>query len=229
MGERQTERAERVLERLGVRLGADGLAGVDVGRRVVYSTLPGRIEPAEGRGSLGDEWTTDLSGTDGVAYDVPTFGVTVHVFDAGVVACADASDRDVAAAAITATVTELAATPVEPSTELDLREISLTAPPGQEWETARLDAVVAGESGGADDGESPARDRAPAADGDGESTAGVTPSPCAGCGRVPDGWERHCPRCGEDLEPDVCDDCGESLGDWMLYCPGCGAETAGPP
>ena len=228
MTEGPTERAERVLEALGVRLGPEGLAGVDVGQRLVYGVVPDWVDVQEGQTALDEEWTTDLSGGDAVTYDVPTFGVTVHVFESGVVACTDSSDRDIAAAAITATVTELASTPVEPSADLDIQEVSLTAGSGEEWRPERLGEVVAREVDGADEGGTVGQT---GADDDTErrSPPGVTPSPCAGCGRVPDGWERYCPRCGTALKPDSCDACDAPLAAWMLYCPACGRDATGPP
>lgn len=223
MAEVRAERAAAVFERLGVRLGPEGLTGVDVGQRVIYGRVPDGVDVDAIRSSLGDEWTTEI-GERGVVYDVPTFGVTVHLFDSGVVACVDSADRDLAAAAITAAVTELAATPVEPSAELDLREVSLTAAPNEEWESAYLERVGRRDAGTAD-GET---DTDADADDEPIPTSGVTPSPCSGCGRVPDGWERYCPRCGTDLKPGVCDGCGEPLASWMLYCPACGGDATGP-
>jgi hypothetical protein len=231
MTETRAERAERVLKRLGVRLGSEGLVGVDVGRQLVYGVVPEGVEVGEEWAALDDEWTTDLREGDAVAYDVPTFGVTVHVFESGVVACADDADSDLAAAAVTATVTELASTPVEPSTELDIQEVSLTAGPGQEWQPAHLGGLLASEADGTGDGVSKeGTDANTVTDGDPDarSTSGVTPSPCSGCGRVPDGWERYCPRCGTDLKPETCGACGAALAPWMLYCPACGRDVAGP-
>jgi hypothetical protein len=253
MTETRTARAERVLERLDLRLGGGGLP-VDAGHTLVYAAVGDWLTDGDVVGTLGVEQSTEPAGFPGVVYDVPTFGVTVLVFDAGVLACPDAADPDVAGAAIRATVTKLAGTPVESAAAVDVRTVSLTAGPDGAWEaavdggldeddapgeTAGEEAGVPGRERGADDAGDVGSDGGEDAVGDEEADAtdppdggattgvGVTPPPCAGCGRVPDGWERHCPRCGTDLKPETCAACGSALARWMLYCPACGADATG--
>lgn len=227
MAETRTDRAERALDRLDLQLGTGtdtgGLSDVDVdldvGRHLVYAEIPDWVDTHEVRSALGVEWTTESDDLPGVVYDVPTFGVRVLVFDAGVVACLDATDRDLASAAVVATVTKLAGTPVDPSADVRPRTVSLTERPNVAADPART---------GADEGNG-SDDTGTTATGDTDATTvGVTPAPCSGCGRVPDGWERYCPRCGDDLKPERCAACDAPLAGWMLYCPACGADATGP-
>jgi hypothetical protein len=247
MAETRTARAERVLERLDLRLGTDGLSEVAVGRTLVYAELPDWIGTDDVRGALAD--AVESADFPGVVHEVPTFGVTVLVFDAGVVACPDATDRDAAAAALAATASRLADASVEVS-DLRLRAVSLTAGPDGEWTPGRdgidargtreTDATGEDAHEGGDDGDEGGNGDAHRGRGDGDDDhrrrgegstvaagVGVTPAPCEGCGRVPDGWEQYCPRCGADLKPETCGACGASLARWMLYCPGCGADATG--
>jgi hypothetical protein len=220
MAEARTARAERVLERLDLHLGSDGLSGVDVGRTLVYAELPDWVGTDDVRGAFADAvGSTDLAG---VVHEVPTFGVTVLVFDAGVVACPDATDRDAAAAAIAATASQLAGTSVEVA-DLRLRSVSLTAGPDGEWAPTVGDTDERRVGDDSDAHEGPHGEAPTVA-----TDVGVTPAPCSGCGRVPDGWEQYCPRCGADLKPETCGNCGASLARWMLYCPGCGADVTDP-
>jgi RNA polymerase subunit RPABC4/transcription elongation factor Spt4 len=221
MRETHRDRAERVVEALGVGLGSDGLPDVAVGSRLAYATVPDWIDTSTPGSALGPERTSGLDGARGVVYELPTFGLRVLVFEAGVVVCPDASDRDVAGAALAATVTKLAGTPVDPAA-LGLRTVSLTAGPDGTWSPTAVEDVTGGLLQGPepDDGIDAERDRS-----DSGTAVGVTPEPCSACGRVPDGWEEYCPRCGTDLKPERCASCGASLARWMLYCPSCGGDV----
>jgi hypothetical protein len=248
MTETRAARAERVLDRLGVRLGSDGLPDVDVGRTLAYAAVPDWIDADGGRAGLDGDRITEPDGFAGVVYDVPAFGVTVLVFDAWVV-CPDAPDREVAVAALTAAVTKLAGAPIEASEpDVEVRTVPLTAGPDGEWDLTSTDgpetplAAEADEADPDDDSgtlegtdtdetdadEADTSDERVAADDDVGTGVGVTPPPCSGCGRVPDGWERYCPRCGVDLKPERCGACDEPLARWMLYCPACGADATEP-
>jgi hypothetical protein len=171
---------------------------------------------------------TDDGTFPGTVYDVPTFGVTVLVFDSGLVACPDAPDEDVSEAAIRATVAKFAGTAMASAPDVDVRTVPLTTGPNGTWDVGILgadDRDTGGEDGNTDevaDGDTTAGPQDDVA-----TSVGVTPAPCAECGRVPDGWERHCPRCGNDLKPGECASCGEPLARWMLYCPACGTDANG--
>jgi hypothetical protein len=223
MGETHRDRAERVMDALGVRLGDDGFPDVAVGRRLAYATVPDWIDTSTPGSTLESERTSGLDDARGVVYELPTFGLRVLVFEAGVVVCPDASDRDVAGAALTATVTKLAGTPVDPAA-LGLRTVSLSAGPDGTWSPTAVEDVTGAplQEAEPDDGDDAERDRPDVGTG-----VGVTPGPCSTCGRVPDGWEQYCPRCGTDLKPERCASCGASLARWMLYCPSCGVDVTG--
>ena len=221
---------------------------VDVGRTLAYAAVPDWIDVDDARTGLDDARVTEPGGFAGVVYDVPAFGVTVLVFDAWVV-CPDAPDREVAVAALTAAVTKLAGAPIEASElDVEVRAVPLTVGPDGEWDPTLIDidgpetplATGAdetdpdGDSGTAGDTDTDETDAADehgervAADGEAGAGVGVTPAPCSGCGRVPDGWERYCPRCGVDLKPERCGACDGPLARWMLYCPACGADATEP-
>lgn len=225
MTETRRDRAARVLERLEPEFEGGDFPDLAVERLLAYAELPGEVDADGIRTSLDAERVIDGGGFPGTVYDVPTFGVSVLVFESGLVACPDAPDVDVSGAAISATVAELAGTPIESAPEIDLRTVPLTAGPDGTWDPEILgrDDRDAGDGdnadGIADD------DTTGGWPDDAATSVGVTPAPCAECGRVPDGWERHCPRCGNDLKPGECAACGEPLARWMLYCPACGTDA----
>jgi hypothetical protein len=228
MTETRRDRAARVLERLEPAFEGGDLPDLAVERILVYAELPGEVDADDVHASLDAERVIDSGTFPGTVYDVPTFGVTVLVFESGFVACLDAPDRDVSGAAISATVAELAGTPVESAPDTDLRTVPLTAGPDGTWDPTVLGGDDRDTGDDEHTGEAVDGDTADGRPDDVAASVGVTPAPCADCGRVPDGWERHCPRCGNDLKPGECAACGEPLARWMLYCPACGTDANEP-